>query len=153
MKNIIFVLLIFSLTNLLGQKKDLQAWKAEKTIEAQFEVFKANLSNWDGYYMTKAAPINEFHKSLADTVAVLEKQIANKSKEITALKNNINELTSKLEETKNSLDQSLVNERSLMTLGIQFDKDAFPGIMYGIISLLIITSRYYSGLYYEMSTM
>ena len=41
-------------------------------------------------------------------------------------------------DTQAKLDESLTKETSLVTLGIQFDKTAFPPLMYTIIILLVV---------------
>lgn len=139
-KSIVFALLSLLLFNVYAVKKDPQAWKAEKQLESQFSVFKSNASYWDGFFMYKEPQLNEFHKVIMDTVSNLEKTILSEKKEVVKLNKEINSLTTQLSETKVSLAESLEKETTLVTLGIPFNKNAFPPLVYGIIILLILVT-------------
>lgn len=137
-KSIIFGLLSLLLLNVYAQKKDSEAWKAEKQLESQFSVFKSNASYWDGFFMYKEPQLNEFHKVIMDTVFSLEKTISANKNEIKKLNTEISSLTVQLSETKVSLAESLEKETTLVTLGISFNKNAFPPLVYGVIILLTL---------------
>ena len=90
--------------------------------------------------MYKEPQLNEFHKVVMDTIASLKKKITINKTEITKLQNKIELLKKQGSETQTKLDESLSKESSLVTLGIEFDKTAFPPLMYGIIVLLTLTT-------------
>jgi len=138
-KIIVFGLLSLFFLNAYA-KKDPQAWKQEKQLESQFQSLKSNVSYWDGYFMFKDAQLNEFHQSVMDTVVGLEQKIVDNNKNIVKLDNELVVLSQQLAEKNKSLEESLGKEGSLITLGIQFDKTAFPPLMYGIIIFLILVT-------------
>ncbi len=134
-KFILFGLISLSLLNTYA-KKDPQAWKAEKQLESQFVNFKSNSSYWNGFLMFKEPRLNEFHQVIMDTIVGLEKKIVTSNGEINKLNNEITALTKELSSTQTNLTESLSKEDALVTLGIPFNKNVFPPIMYGIILLL-----------------
>lgn len=139
MRNLFLItLFILNFTSINAQKKDPQAWKNEETIEAQFSTLKKNASYWSEYYMFKEVQINEFQKSLSDSISVLEKNISTNKDEINELKKQIASLTSQYNNTQQKLEESLSKETSLTTLGIDFDKNSFPSLMYTIIIILTL---------------
>ena len=138
MKNKLVLLLIGLLSLSATAKKDSQAWKSETSLEKQFSIFKENSSQWDGYLMNKEIQLNEFHNAILDSVKTLEKSIKTAKVEITGLKKKVSQLESSLAETQNQLNTSLDKENSLVTLGITYNKNAFPSIMYTIISILTL---------------
>lgn len=136
-KNIVLSLIALVSLSLLA-KKDSQAWKTEKSLESQFSVFKENSSQWNGYIMNKEADLNEFHKARLDTISNLETNINSMQSEIVSLKGEIKSLSSELSKTQVSLKESKAKEQGLTTLGINFNKESFPPLMYTIIILLIV---------------
>ncbi len=139
MRNL-FLITLFTLifTSINAQKKDPQAWKNEKTIETQFSTLKKNASYWSEYYMFKEIQINEFHKSLSDSISALEKKIDTNKDEINELKKQITSVTNQYNSTEQKLEESLSKETNLTTLGIDFDKNSFPSLTYTIIIILIL---------------
>lgn len=136
-------IVILSLFNLLifingFSKKDPEAWKKEKNLESQYSFFKNNVSSWDGFLMAKEPQLNEFHKSIMDTVKVLETSITTNIVEISKSKKEVASLTKQLSETKASLESSLKKENELTTLGMPFDKNTFPTILYSIIIIVLL---------------
>ena len=140
-KVIIFGFFCLLLTNVFSQK-DTQAWKAEKSIKKQYTTLKGNVSRWNGFLMIKEPQLNEFHKSLVDTIKGFEVKIADAKVNIIAANKEINGLSAQLVETQAKLDSSLVKQDELTTMGVSVDKNSFPAILYSIIIILIIVSAF-----------
>ena len=137
-KSIVFGLFSLLLVNVFAVKKDPNAWKAEVKLESQFTAFKKSASYWDGYFMYKEAQLNEFHKVLMDSVSELKVSIIANDSEIKKLQSDITVLAKAAVESQVKLDESFEKEGSLVTLGIQFDKTAFPALMYTITVILTL---------------
>ena len=137
-KSIVFGLLCLLVVNVFAVKKDPNAWKTEKEMESQFVAFKKSASYWDGYFMYKELQLNEFHKVVMDTVGALKEVIIVSNGEIKKLNSEINILTKGASESQFKLDECHEKEGSLVTLGITFDKVAFPSLMYTIIVILTL---------------
>lgn len=138
MKKITFFTLFCLLFTSAFSKKDPEAWKTQKTLESQYSFFKTNSSAWNGYLMTKEPQLNEFHKSIIDTVNGLEKQISQNHLKINTAQKEISSLTKQLKETQTKLEQSLSKENELSTLGMSVNKNSFPTILYSIIALTLL---------------
>ena len=151
-KSICLGLLSLLLTTLSFAKKDPEAWKKEKTLEKQYSVLKENASYWDGYFMFKEPRLNEFHNSILDTIKTLETKVSANNTEIKALNDKINALTTRLTETQSKLDESLTKENDLTTLGIDFDKQTFPTVVYTIIVILIVVAIVAFFLFFRSNT-
>ncbi len=74
MKNILIILLLAFSSVSSFAKKDINAWKNEKSIDQQFIVFKQNLNYWNGSYIFKEPQLDEFYKTLMDSVLVFKNE-------------------------------------------------------------------------------
>ena len=121
-------------------KKNPEAWKSEKNLDTQFSVFKANASYWDGFFMFKEPQLNEFNNAYSDTIKKLESAISINSSQINKLNTEITSLNTKLSDTEIKLQESISKENGIVSLGISFDKNTFPSLLYSIIILLMIVA-------------
>ncbi len=149
MRHSILYILLFSSLGIFAQKKDRQAWKAEKSIEAQFATLKKNANYWSEYFMFKEAEINDFQKSLSDSISTLESEIKIQSQKESELKQKIESLSLQFTKTQTKLETSLTKENNLYTLGTEFDKNSFPGLMYAILIIFLITALIGFGLFFR----
>ncbi len=149
MRHAILYTLLFLSLGLFAQKKDKQAWKAEKSIETQFTTLKKNANYWSEYFMFKELELNDFQKSLSDSINILEGEIKIQNQKESELNQKIESLSLQYKKTQTKLDVSLTKENNLYTLGIEFDKNSFPGLMYAILIVLAITALVAFGLFFR----
>lgn len=131
-KVIIFGFFYLLLTNVFSQK-DNEAWKSEKNLESQYSSLKANASKWNGFIMIKEPQLNEFHKSIIDSVVTLEELIVTANSKAANAEKQQKTLSTELSETKEKLEASLLKEKEMVTLGMPVNKNVFPTVMYSII--------------------
>ena len=136
-KVIIFGLFYLLLTNVFSQK-NIEAWKSEKNLESQYSSLKDNASKWNGFIMIKEPQLNEFHKSIIDSVNSLEKIILTGNTNLANAKKEKSTLSTELLETKGKLEASLLKEKEMTTLGMAVDKNVFPTVVYSIILGVIL---------------
>lgn len=118
-------------------KRDESAWKNEKNLEKQFQVFKENLRFYNNLYLVDNEHITEYHASITDSVNILKKTIGADNKEIATQKKEIETLNANLKKTQASLDESLLKEKSITAFWGNTEKGTFSGVMYTIVFLLI----------------
>lgn len=134
---VLFILLVtISLTSFA--QKDINAWKNEKDIEQQYQVFKKNLNYWNGNYFLSETQLNEYYRAFSDSVEVLEKKNEDKSATIKELQGQLSSTNSQLENTKADLDSSVKNRNSIEVFGQKIDKSIYTLIMSFIIFALIV---------------
>ena len=134
-----FLLLILMLSVSLSSmgKKDINAWKNEKSLRQQYSVFKENLNFWNGNYFLNEKQLDEFYRAFSDSVAVLENEISDKAGTISNLQNELNSTNKQLKDTKTDLDFSIKNRNSIEIFGMTIDKGFYTLIMSAIILILI----------------
>lgn len=150
-KFLVFGFLNLLLLNVFSQK-DSQAWKVEKNLERQYSVLKENSSKWNGYLMIKDPELNQFHNSILDTVKGLEKTIGVLNSHLIKSKEEAKLLSEQLDETQKELEASALRENELVTLGMSFNKNIFPTILYSIISFLVLVSAIAFLLFFRCKT-
>jgi len=129
---ILFILLITVSFSLFAQKNT-KAWKSEPNLEQQFEVFKKNVNFWSGSYFMKPQQIDEFHGSLMDSIAVLEKTVAEDLSQIVTLQKELNINRIQTEEIQAKLDESIKLQNSITVLGMDINKNLYSFTMYAFI--------------------
>jgi uncharacterized membrane protein len=137
-KFIILLILLFSFTLSSIAQKDINAWKNEKNIEQQYQVFKKNLNYWNGNYFLNETQLNEYYRAFSDSVDVLEKKNTEKAATIKDLQNQLNSVNNQLSETKTDLETSIENRNSIEIFGININKGFYTLIMSVIIFALIV---------------
>ncbi|MCY1719818.1 hypothetical protein OU798_05660 [Prolixibacteraceae bacterium Z1-6] len=127
------ILLMFVSFVSFAQKKDINAWKSEKNLEQQFEVFKQNVNFWNGSYFMKPAQLDELYKAITDSIELLEKAAKDDRAEIADLKQELSTNKSQTGELQTQLDESIKNQNSIKVLGMQINKDVYSFTMYTFI--------------------
>lgn len=137
---VLSILMVFVCLSSFSQKKDVNAWKAEKNLEQQFEVFKKNVNFWNGSYFMEPEELKQFHTALMDSVSILEKNEVLQQTQIVSLKNDLK--TNKVEAAKlqAELDVSIKHQDAITVFGMYIQKTTYAVILYSIIiGLLLLT--------------
>jgi hypothetical protein len=139
-----FTLLLFLLisgTIISFAKKDVNAWKNEKTMNQQYSVFKKNLNYWNGSYYLKELQLNQFYNAVHDSISVLEREVLDNKNRVLLLQN---KLDSKIEEAGNiqaELNASIKRENSIHVFGIEINKTVYSLSMYlFILGVLVLAA-------------
>lgn len=133
---LLFVLLISLLPGTYAQR-DINAWKNEKDLEQQFQVFKKNLNFWDGKYFMNETQLNEYYRAFTDSVNLLKERNTDKATTIQDLQAQLNSINNQLKETEENLELSIKNRNSIEIFGINIEKGLYTLIMSFIIFVLI----------------
>lgn len=138
---VLFIIVVFVCSNSFAQKKDINAWKNENTLEQQFEVFKKNVNFWNGSYFMEPDQLAQFYEALTDSVMVLEKTVVVNSKQISSLQNELKTNSAQTEELQVKLDESIKHQNAITVFGMHIEKTTYAIILYSIIiGLLVITA-------------
>ena len=137
MKKIVLFLLITCSTFQIFAKKDINAWKNEKTIDQQFIVFKQNLKYWNGSYFFQDPQLDQLYNALMDSVSVFKNEKIETTKLNASLQNELNFAKSQMQDTKAKLDESLKRQNAISVFGIYTNKNVYTLIMSGIIMGLL----------------
>jgi hypothetical protein len=139
-----FTLLLFlliSVTLISFAKKDVNAWKNEKTLNQQYSVFKKNLNYWNGSYYLKELQLNQFYNAVHDSISVLEREVLDNKNRVISLQN---KLDSKIEESENiqaELNASIKRENSIRVFGMNLNKSVYSLSMYiFILGVLVLAA-------------
>lgn len=136
---LIFLVVYISLISFA--KKDINAWKNEKNLEQQYIVFKKNLNYWKDFYSLKLPQLEQFHDAIMDSVALLERIVAENNSQILLLNNELETKQTKIDKTQLVLDESIKKQNSITTLGIEIHKNIytliFSTIIIGLMVLLV----------------
>jgi len=139
-----FTLLLFlliSVTIISFAKKDVNAWKNEKTLNQQYSVFKKNLNYWNGSYYLKELQLNQFYNAVHDSISVLEREVLDNKNRVISLQN---KLDSKIEESENiqaELNASIKRENSIRVFGMNLNKSVYSLSMYiFILGVLVLAA-------------
>ena len=134
---IIFILLTgFSLASFA--QRDINAWKNEKNLEQQYQVFKENLNFWDGKFFMNETQLNDYYRAFSDSVDILKQKDADKAITIKELQNQLKSANNQLEETKADLETSIKNRNSIEIFGLKIEKGIYTLILSLIILALIV---------------
>lgn len=125
-------------------KKDINAWKQEKSLEQQYEVFKENLNFWNGNYFLDGNQLDDFYGALSDTISGLETQVASGLTKIDEQKKELAAKQSLINETQQKLDESKRLQDSITVLGMNINKTVYSTVMYlFILGVLVLAGFIY----------
>jgi len=137
----ILLFLLISITIISFAKKDVNAWKNEKTMNQQYSIFKKNLNYWNGSYYLKELQLNQFYNAVHDSISVLEREVLDSKNRVISLQN---ELNSKIEEAGNiqaELNASIKRENSIRVFGMNLNKSVYSLSMYiFILGVLVLAA-------------
>lgn len=146
MKQLILTLLSIAISLTSFAKKDINAWKSENSLPQQYTTFKANLNYWNGSYFLNDFQLDEFYKSLTDTINKQKSQLKEKQAKIDELNSEIETRNGKIDETQTKLDKSLKLQNSISVLGIVINKHLYSVLMF----LLIVGALVLAGFVFLM---
>lgn len=129
--------IIFTLLAVMGFSRDENAWKAEKTLDKQYTVFKDNLRFYGGYYLLEDKQITEYRGALKDSIFLYRKIVEANTTEINAKTKEIAALKTELASVKKELDTAYLKVDSISSFWGETSKGAFSGTMYTITFLLL----------------
>ena len=135
---VVFFIVLTGISYNLFAQRDIEAWKNEDGLEQQFQVFKKNLNFWDGKYFMNEKQLNEYYRSISDSVEILKENITNKGTTIKELQDQLSATISQLNETKTDLETSIKNRNSIDMFGMNIDKGLYTLIISFIIIALIV---------------
>ncbi|MCK3684625.1 hypothetical protein [Maribellus sp. YY47] len=139
MKRLLFVcILLFSLSFNTLAIKDVNAWKQEKSLEQQFQVFKENLNFWSGNYFMSPAQLDQFYGAMTDTIAKLQQQVSSGLAKINQQKQELAAKQATVDETQLKLDESIRNQNSISVLGARINKAVYSTTMYLFIAGVLV---------------
>lgn len=127
-------------------KKDFDAWKSEKSLSKQYEVFKKNLKYWNGSYFMNEQQMEEYYGAITDSIGVIKKEISDLASRNKNLQNELNSTFAKLEEKQLELDKSIKNQNSLVVFGQYISKGSFTFIA----AIIILGLGFLAGILFLM---
>ena len=137
-----FTLLLFlliSISFISFAKKDINAWKKEKTLNQQYVVFKKNLNYWSGSYFLKETQLNEFYSALTDSISLLQKEVLENKNQISLLQNELNTKIKEAEKIQTELNESIKQVNSIQVFGMNVNKTVYSLFMYlFILGVLVV---------------
>lgn len=145
-KFIVFGFLALLHLSLIAQK-DPQAWKVEKSLEKQYAALKESSVLRNGYVTLQEPQLDEFHKSILDTVKKLKNTLKEINSSQSGVQLEVSSLTTQLADAQAQLDSSLTQKDELVTLGIAMDKNSFPTVAYTIIIICALMGAFAFFLY------
>jgi len=147
MKKFIALLILMASFSLFSiAKKDINAWKSEKSLDQQFRVFKENLNYWNGSYFLDDLQFKEYFKAVNDSIAVMEKKVLDGKNQIKALQDELNSKIKESEEIQTKLNNSITRENSFSIFGAYISKGMYSLSMY----IIILTALAIAGIAFIM---
>ena len=145
-KLLLLNILILTFSVSTWAKKDIHAWKNERNVKDQFDVFKQNLNYWSGNYVLSGAQLDEFYGAMSDTITHLESQLHENQLQISQQKQELAQRQSMVNETQKNLDESKRLQNSISFLGMAVNKNVYSTTMY----LLILAVLAFAGFMYML---
>lgn len=138
-----FTLLLFlliSITIVSFAKKDINAWKNEKTLNQQYVVFKENLNFWSGSYFLKEFQLTQFYNALTDSIAVLDKKVLDNKNRVLSLQDELSSKIEEVEKIQTELNGSIKRENTISVFGTSVNKSVYSLSMYMFILGVLVLS-------------
>ena len=126
----LLLILLISVTSTSFAKKDINAWKNEKTLNKQYVVFKKNLNFWNDSYFLKEAQLTEFYNALTDSISVLQKEVLDNKNQVLSLQNELNARIEEVEKIQIELNESIKQVNSIRVFGMIVNKTVYSLTMY-----------------------
>lgn len=137
-KLVVLLCLIFFLVNYSNARKDINAWKKEKGLSEQYNVFKKNLNFWNGSYFMKPEQLDEFYSSMTDTIQWSKRELGASETKVGKLEQNLNAANTQIVQLKDDLARGEKLQNSIVVFGLEIHKNVYTMIMSLIILGLIV---------------
>lgn len=108
------------------------------SLEDQFTDVIENSNRYQDYKVVKIFKLNALKKSVMDSIAALDNNLATAQDTISAKESTINTLTTNLKATQNDLTESRAKENGISLFGILLTKSTYNTIMWSTIGLLLV---------------
>ncbi len=99
-------------------------------------------NSYQEYKVIKKSQLANLKRSVLDSVATLEKQIATQQNDLEAQKSEIDSLSKMLKTTQEQLDESKQKEDGIELFGVLTSKSTYNAIMWGVIILLFFVGGF-----------
>ncbi|MBX2843631.1 MAG: hypothetical protein KTR26_17810 [Flammeovirgaceae bacterium] len=109
----------------------------KNSLQGQFEDLKKKSTDYEVYEVVKKSNLNSLWKSITDSIAVRDKEIANSKAKIGEQANSIGELKSELTDTQTALEESKEGRDNLSFIGIVMNKNTYIYISCFVIFVLL----------------
>ena len=126
----LLLILLISVTSTSFAKKDINAWKKEKTLDQQYVVFKENLNFWNGSYFLKDAQLTQFFSAVTDSIAVIEKEVLDNKNQVSLLQNELNTKIEEVGKIQAELNATIKRVNSITVFGMNINKSVYSLFMY-----------------------
>ena len=127
------LMLISSLSAQEGATSEGKTWKDGATMSEQYKEFKGSLRRYQKFIYFEDATLDEYYKSVTDTVALLKTELAATKVKVTKLNKEVAELKVKQTEVQAELDKALLEGGTLPTFGARVDKVTFASVMWIVV--------------------
>ena len=109
------------------------------TLEQQFRQMIDKTETFKEYKVIKITSLNDFWKTVEDSINKKENAIAEAEQKIAEQQNEISGLNTTIREGQASIDEAAYDREHINVLGIDLQKSAFIWISFIIIAALIVT--------------
>ncbi|WP_020530854.1 hypothetical protein [Flexithrix dorotheae] len=109
----------------------------QNSLQGQFEDLKKKSSDYEVYEVVKKSNLNSFWKSITDSIAARDGEIAKGKSKIVEQSKSIDDLKNQLAETEKALEESKEGRDNLSFIGIVMNKDTYIYISCFVIFILL----------------
>ena len=142
-KFLVCITYLFTLTTFAQTTPENQDAEEEKlslnsgTIDSQFEYVIRKSNSWQDYKTVKKVWLYTLKAHTIDSLNAVHKDLMETQRIVDGQKKEISDLKSKLDNTQNTLNNTLQEKDSMTLFGIQMSKTNYNVIMWFIIALLL----------------
>jgi DNA repair exonuclease SbcCD ATPase subunit len=111
---------------------------SSQTLDEQFEHIKSTSNSWEDYKVIKKYRLNDFWKVVQDSVSAHQTEILQAQLKIGEQQTEIAELQNKQKELEKALAENEYMISHINVLGINFEKNTYVYINFGIIAALLL---------------
>jgi septal ring factor EnvC (AmiA/AmiB activator) len=108
------------------------------TIESQFDYLFKRSNRYEEYKVMRMSSYEALKQNSLDSIKVYSDQISKLNQEIGHLNTKIESQASEIEKVTTELDETRLKQDSMNFLGLLVSKEAYNGIMWGIVVCLLI---------------
>lgn len=133
-KALFLLLTVIIATNAFSQEDS----DGPNNLKSQFEELKQESNNYQIYKVVNEVSLNEFWKSVADTLKVNQAEIHSLNAEVSGLNNQVEELHAQVSERDTKLTDQEFNIEHMTFLGMALTKSTYVTLTWIIIFILLI---------------
>lgn len=134
---LLVLLTLFSFNTGYAQNAD-EEQPGDPTLESQYRELKDESNNYQIYKVVKETEMDNFWKSVADTLKENHDQIQSLNKEVADLNKQVKNLQSQVSERDASLEEQEFNIEHMSFLGMSLTKSTYVAFTWTIIFILLI---------------